>query len=89
VPSGTPLIARDLTATVSAAPGMGFNVVFTLRVDGANSVLTCTIADLATSCTVPNTTTVNLTGGQRINYTAVTSANFPIRQIGMSMRVVF
>jgi hypothetical protein len=89
VPSGTPLIARDLTATVSAAPGMGFSVVFTLRVNNGDTALTCTIADLATSCTVPSTTTVNLTGGQKINYMAVASANFPVRQIGISMRVVF
>jgi len=40
---------------LTAAPGAGNSVSVTLRDDGADTALSCTIANAATSCTNPST----------------------------------
>lgn len=56
---------KNLRIVLSAAPGAGNSRIFTLYVNGAPSALTCTIANLATSC---NDTTheVDVVAGDRV-----------------------
>jgi hypothetical protein len=44
------LFARNLAVQTTSAPGTGNTLTVTLRVDGADTALACTLADLATSC---------------------------------------
>jgi hypothetical protein len=42
--------AQNLAVRVTAAPGVGNSITVTLRVDGADTALTCTISGAATTC---------------------------------------
>lgn len=43
--------AENMSVRLTTAPGAGNSVTVTLRANGADTALACTIADLATSCT--------------------------------------
>jgi hypothetical protein len=89
VPAGTALVARDFTATLANAPGAGKSFVISLRLNGVDTALKCTIADSATSCTAPADTVVPLPQGSKMSMLthpvgAPTGGN-----VGWSFRVVF
>jgi hypothetical protein len=45
------IVARDLYVKLTAAPGVAAERTFTLRIDGVNTALACTIVGSDTSCT--------------------------------------
>ena len=50
--------ARNLSVRTSMAPGLGNTVTVTLRDDGADTALACTVSGAATTCTSPATALV-------------------------------
>jgi Collagen triple helix repeat (20 copies) len=89
VPPGTALTARDFSATAAAAPGAGQSFTITLRLDGADTALSCVISGTATACAVPSTTTVALPAGAKMAIRSVSSGGAVNTSFGFSMRVVF
>jgi hypothetical protein len=53
---------QELHATLSAAPGSGNSVTFTIRKNGASTAVACSISGTATSCSDPNNATGFSTG---------------------------
>jgi len=64
---------RNLYINVTNSPGAGQSYVFTLRVNGADTSVTCTISDSATSCN-DTTHTAAITAGQTYSIKSVSSA---------------
>jgi type 1 fimbria pilin len=81
VPAGT---LGNLRASLSVAPGSGETVVFTVLVDGSSTAITCTIADLATSCEdlVNTDVTVDL---EKVTVEAVASAAATAAKVAFSL----
>jgi hypothetical protein len=52
------IVARDLAVELTAAPGAGATRTFTLRDDGADTAVSCTISGSETTCTSTATATV-------------------------------
>lgn len=48
LPSGT---ASKLVVSLTSAPGAGRSATITIRKNGGNTTLTCTVSDAATTCT--------------------------------------
>lgn len=67
--SGT---AQNLVCHLTAAPAGGYNRVFTVRQNEADTAITCTITDTATNCS-DTTHTVTITAGDRVAYKEVAS----------------
>jgi hypothetical protein len=61
---GVASTAGNLSVRIDASPGPAASRVFTLRVDGADTGVTCTIANAATTCT--SAATVAIPAGSRI-----------------------
>lgn len=64
---------RNLYINVTNSPGAGQSYVFTLRVNGADTSVTCTISNSATSCN-DTTHTAAITAGQTYSIKSVSSA---------------
>lgn len=64
---------ENLYAELGTAPGSGNTVTITLRVNGADTALTCQIANTNTQAT-DTSNSVTVAAGDRINYKVVTSA---------------
>ena len=67
------MVARNLRAEVSAAPGVGNDAwVITLRDDAASSTLTCTIDEAATNCS-DTTNAPALAAGSKLDILVISS----------------
>jgi hypothetical protein len=72
-----PFTAGNLAVRLTAPPGVGNSITVTLRANGTDSPLACTIADLATNCTntaTPATVPASSTIALRISSTGVVAA---------------
>jgi hypothetical protein len=56
---GDSMTVTKIAVKLTAAPGAGKSRVYTLRINGADTALTCTIADTATACTGTGSVAVN------------------------------
>ena len=86
VPPGTGLIARDFSASVAVAPGVGESITVTFRVNQVDTALACTISGTATSCQAPDVT-VPLSAGQRMSVRSTATAGSGV--VGFGFRIVF
>jgi len=89
VPADSSYTAKSLTATVAAAPGGEASVIATLRLNGADTALTCTIAGDATSCTPPAGTTVVIPGGSKIAFHSVVGGGATTPTLACAYRAEF
>ncbi|MFL5846396.1 MAG: hypothetical protein ACJ762_17050 [Solirubrobacteraceae bacterium] len=87
IPPGGDIAAKQMSAFVRTSLTQG-SVAVTLRVDGADSALTCTITFPATSCS-NGAAAVTLSAGQKINVRVVpasnpsaTSGTFAVKLVG-------
>lgn len=60
------IVSRDLSVKLTAAPGTGRSRSFTIRDDLVDTLVTCTIADLATTCD-SDTATAAIAGGSALS----------------------
>ena len=58
------MMARDLYVHQKAAAGAGAAIAYTLRVNGGDTAVTCTISDPNTACTSGNATATVVTGSR-------------------------
>ena len=65
--------AKNLHGSVRTAPVAGQTFIFTLREDGSDSTLTCTISNPATTCS-DTVNTVSIAQGNKMNMRFVASA---------------
>jgi hypothetical protein len=86
VPPGATVAARDLVARVPAAPGAGESITITLRVDSADTPLTCTIADTAQTCST-TTGTATLAPGALMSMRTTATAGATANSIIWSFRI--
>ena len=73
VPAGSSYTAKSFVASVGTAPGGGKSVTITLRINQADSALSCTISGAATGCEPPAGTTATVPAGSEISMRTVTA----------------
>jgi hypothetical protein len=88
VPPGTGLIARDFAASVQTAPGAGQSITIAFRLNQADTGLSCTIANAATSCAAAGAT-ADLPAGARMSMRSTASASATANNVSWGFRVVF
>lgn len=88
VPVGAALTARDFSARVDLAPGVGQSVVVALRINGLDTVISCTISGTATTCTPAGSPTLVLPAGGLMSMRSTESAATPSQSAAWSFRVV-
>jgi hypothetical protein len=78
------LSAKNLAVRTSSAPGVGESVTVTLRDDGADTALACTVSAAATTCTnTGSTVTIGAGSALSLEVTA------PATVLGMTLLVGF
>lgn len=92
--AGANATLTHLLVSTTAAPGAGTSWTFTLRKNGAGTIISCVIADTATTCEDKDST-VSVSPGDRINYevvatgaTAAADASAAILYIGTTANQV-
>lgn len=78
-------VIDDFYVKLNAAPGAGQSVTFTLMKNGADTSVTCTVSDSATSCT-DLTNTASFVATDTVALKAVTSATATARMASWSFR---
>lgn len=73
VPAGSSYTAKSFIATAGTAPGGGKSITITLRINQADTAISCTISGAATSCEPPAGTAVVVPGGAKISMRTVTA----------------
>lgn len=74
----------DMQIYAGTASGVGDNIVFTVRINGVDTSLTATLSDAST--TVTGSSTVNVSPGDLVTVSAVTSATCAAADIYVSIR---
>jgi hypothetical protein len=81
----TPIVAADLAVRLGGEPGAAESYKLTLLVDGADTTLTCTVADLETNCG-NSAVTIQIPARSRICFKAEVSTNAVSRRILIGWR---
>lgn len=89
VPPGTGLTARDFTAAVATAPGVGNSITITLRLNQVDTALTCQIAGTARTCAPVGDPTLALPSGGLLSMRTTATGAPAGTTISWGFRVVF
>ena len=70
------LTAQDLAVMATAAPGVGNSVTVTLRDDGVDTAVTCTISGLSTTCNSA-AASATIAAGSRLSFELTSTGVIP------------
>ena len=87
---GTPLVARDLSVSVTSAPGPGDSVTVIVSVDDADTAFSCQVAGGTTSCT-DTSDAEQIMAGSRISLLVETTiaprSSLPLESVAVAFRL--
>jgi hypothetical protein len=72
----TPFVASSLSVRSTAAPGAGNSVTLTLRDEGADTPLSCSISGAATTCTNTDTSAA-IAGSSALSLEVTSTGSLP------------
>ena len=79
--------ASDFTVRTAVAPGTGQSYTFSLRVEGFDTIQTCMITGLSTSCSAQAGSGTEVSAGARLAIRKVATAGAPSTTAGVSFRL--